>query len=120
MLQGRPDDDLVQWVKQSVPTEFFLGCDSAEVIDAFGEVMLWVTRHAQYHDEAKAKFATGADGWLVAFASTTGNIVVTNEQSRPESRAQIKLPDVCNAFSVEFEDTFSMLHKLNVNYLFSR
>ena len=119
LLLGRDDDDLVQWVSEEVPDDFFLASDGSEIVDAFTEIMLWVTRHTQYQDEAKAKFATGADGWLVAHAVTTEKIVVTNEQPRPEARSAIKLPDVCDAFSVQFEDTFSMLHNLGVEYHFS-
>ena len=40
------------------------------------------------------KFATGADGWLVAHARVHGATVVTNEQSAPDSKREIKLPDV--------------------------
>ena len=58
LLLGR--DDLVQWVGQSVPASFFLGSDGDDVVAAFTEVMLWVTRHTRYHEEAKAKFASGA------------------------------------------------------------
>lgn len=119
LLLGRDDEDLVQWVGQSAPGDFFLGSDRADVVAAFQRVMLWVTRHHQYQDEAKAKFSTGADGWLVAHGMATGRIVVTNEQPRPESRSQIKLPDVCRAFSVSFQDTFSMLRRLNVRYHFT-
>ncbi len=119
LLLGREDDDLVQWVDRAVPSAFFLGSDGAGVVAAYTRVMLWVTRHQQYQDEAKAKFATGADGWLVAHGMASGRIVVTNEQSRPDARNQIKLPDVCNAFSVRFEDTFCMLHKLRLQYHFS-
>ena len=119
LLLGRSDDDLVRWVGQSVPEGFFLGSDAGAVVAAFTRVMLWVTRHAQYYDEAKAKFASGADGWLVAHGMAGGKTVVTNEQPRPGSRNQIKLPDVCNAFSVDFEDTFAMRHTLGVQYRFS-
>ena len=59
---------------------------------------MWVQRHPRYFDHAKAKFATGADGWLVACARVQGATVVTNEQSAPESRKEIKLPDVCDRF----------------------
>ncbi len=117
LLRGRADDDLVQWVGQSVPAGFFLSSDVEEVTDAFTRVMLWVTRHAQYYDEAKAKFASGADGWLVAHGMTNGKTVVTNEQPRPAARSQIKLPDVCNAFNVDFADTFAMLHTLGVRFI---
>ncbi len=119
LLLGRHDDDLVRWVGQSVPAGFFLDSNVEEVVTTFTRVMLWVTRHAQYYDEAKANFASGADGWLVAHGMASGKTVVTNEQPRPESRSQIKLPDVCNAFSVNFEDTFAMLDTLGVQYRFS-
>lgn len=119
LLLGRADDNLVRWVRAEVPDDFFLASDGGEVVDAFTKIMLWVTRHTQFQDEAKAKFATGADGWLVAHAVTTEKIVVTNEQPRPEARSAIKLPDVCDAFSVKYEDTFSMLHNLGVQYHFS-
>ncbi len=105
LLLGRDDDDLVQWVSREVPNEFFLASDGSIVIEAFSEIMLWITRHTQYQDVAKAKFATGADGWLVAHGVATKKIVVTNEQPRPEARSDIKLPDVCDAFSVQYEDT---------------
>ena len=65
-------------------------------------------------DLAKAKFATAADGWLVAYARVHGATVVTNEQSAPESRREIKLPDVCDQFGVQRENTFAMLRALNV------
>ncbi len=64
LLLGRSDDDLVRWVGQSVPAGFFLSSDVGAGVAAFTRVMLRVTRHVQYDDEAKAKFASGAAGWL--------------------------------------------------------
>ncbi len=119
LLLGHKNDDLVQWVDQSVPESFFLSSDFGEIVIAFREVMDWVHQHPQYYDEAKSKFATGADGWLVAHGIVHQKFVVTNEQPSPESRNQIKLPDVCNAFSVDFNDTFAMLHKQDVQYHYS-
>lgn len=116
LLQGREDEDLVQWVKQDLPGTFFLASQSERVVSAYTEVMLWVQRNAQYYDNAKAKFATGADGWLVAYARINNSIVVTNEQSRPESRNEIKLPDVCKQFGVQFQNTFEMLKALGTSY----
>ena len=70
--------------------------------------------HPKYFDYAKAKFATGADGWLVAYARVHGATVVTNEQSAPDSKREIKLPDVCDQFEVQHKNTFAMLRTLNV------
>ncbi|MCY4482820.1 MAG: DUF4411 family protein [Spirochaetaceae bacterium] len=72
------------------------------------------------HPAEEAKFATGADGWLVAYARVHRAIVVTNEQSAPESRREIKLPDVCDQFEVKHENTFAMLRALNVSFDWAR
>ena len=116
LLQGRDDDDLVKWVHESVPESFFLNCNIAKVVSTYTEIMLWVQRNPQYYDDAKAKFATGADGWLVAYAKVNDCVVVTLEESRPESRNQIKLPDVCLQFGVVYQDVFAMLRTLRVHY----
>ncbi len=116
LLAGRKTEDLVQWVKEQLPSAFFLDTEEETVTDAYGQVMLWMQRNAQYSDPAKAKFATEADGWLVAYAMVHCLTVITNEQPRPQSRNRILLPDVCNQFNVTYKDTFAMLHALAVRY----
>lgn len=116
LQQGHDDDQLVQWVKDVVPADFFLSTHQDEVVEAYTDVMLWAQRNSQFFDNAKAKFATGADGWLVAYASVHNCTVVTLEESRPESRNQIKLPDVCIQFGVRYENVFTMLRTLQVQY----
>jgi hypothetical protein len=118
LLAGRPDEDLVRWVKTAVPETFFLDSAGGEVIAAFGEVMLWVQQQQRYFDQAKAAFATKADGWLVAYAKVHDLCICTNEQPAPDSRKEVKLPDVCVQFGVRYEDTFAMLKSLRVRYEF--
>ena len=77
---------------------------------------MWVQRHPNYFDHAKAKFATGADGWLVACAQVRGATVVTNEQPAPASRKDVKLPDVCDKFKVPRQSTFVMLRALGAQF----
>jgi hypothetical protein len=116
LLAGRPEEDLVQWVKRDVPTAFFHDSSSDDVSSAYAEVMLWVQRNPQYFDRAKAKFATEADGWLVAYSVVNGTVVVTNEQPRPESRNRVLLPDICTQFQVPYKDTFLMLRELSLRF----
>ncbi|WP_419160988.1 DUF4411 family protein [Candidatus Palauibacter sp.] len=52
----------------------------------------------------------------MAYARVHGHTVVTNEQSAPESRREIKLPNVCDQFEVEHGNTFAMLRALNVRF----
>ena len=116
LLAGRETEDLVKWVKSELPAEFFLDTNGKAVTEAYSEVMLFVQRNPRYFDRAKAKFATEADGWLVAHAMVHGATVVTNEQPRPESRNRVLLPDVCDQFEIAYRDTFSMLKDLRIRF----
>ena len=116
LLAGRKTEDLVQWVTNDLPADFFLETSTEEVISSYEDIMLWVQRHPRYFDRAKAKFATEADGWLAAYAITHGATVVTNEQPRPESRNRVLLPDLCTQFDVTYKDTFFMLKELTIRF----
>ncbi|MCY3594957.1 MAG: DUF4411 family protein [Bacteroidetes bacterium] len=113
---GRKTEDLVVWLKNEVPDDFFLRVDTIEVMDAYRDIMMWAQGQAKYSGNAKKNFATGADGWLVAYAQTHDAIVVTNEQSAPEAKNNIKLPDVCTQFGVQSINTFAMLRTLEVRF----
>ncbi len=116
LLAGAPTDDLVSWVSSSVPDTFFLKVDTEAVVSTYTEIMLWVQRHPNYFDAAKAKFATGADGWLVAYAKVHDATVVTNEKPAPDSKKEVKLPDVCNQFNVPQASIFSTLQLLAARF----
>ena len=116
LLAGRPTENLAQWVQTELPIDFFLDTSDADITSAYTDIMLWAQRNPQYQDNAKAKFATEADGWLVAYAIASGAIVVTNEQPRPGSRNRILLPDVCAQFGIPYEDTFFMLKHLKIQF----
>lgn len=116
LLAGRKTEDLVRWVRNDLPNRFFFSTDDEDVVAAYADVMLWVQRSAQYFDRAKAKFATEADGWLVAYGMVHGDVVVTNEQPRPDARNRILLPDVCTQFNVTCKDTFFMLRDLGIRF----
>ena len=116
LLAGHKTEDLVQWVQDDLPRALFLSVDTDAVTRAYTEIMMWAQRHSNYFDHAKAKFATGADGWLVAYARVHAASVVTNEQPAPKSRKAIKLPDVCDQFAVKRENTFSMLRTLGARF----
>jgi len=102
LLAGRKEEDLVPWVQNEAPASFFHDSNAGEVSTAYGEIMLWVQRNPRFLDRAKAKFATAADGWLVAYAMVNETTIVTNEQPRPESRNRVLLPDVCMQFGVPY------------------
>ena len=107
-------DELVQWATKTIPRAFFRPVADEAIVSEFQRIITWVNGRSNLQPAASAKFATGADGWLVAFATVHSAVVVTNEQPRPEAKREVKLPDVCNQFNVPWCNTFQMLKRLGV------
>lgn len=104
---------LVDWAA-SRPATFWL-TDSAAVVSAMAELSAWATDPArQYRQEAKDEFLDSADYKLIAHAMAIGGTVVTREQPAPESKKKIKIPDVCDAFSVAWTDPFNLYRTLGM------
>lgn len=60
-----------------------------------------------YNQAAVQQFLGSGDLRLIAHSSVMGATLVTREQPAPESRTNIKIPDVCVATSVAWTDPFS-------------
>jgi hypothetical protein len=115
ILDNNYGDDLQDWVKTEAPEKFFVITKNDDAVTKkYAEIIKWVQAQPQYFKEAKAEFASGADGWLIAYAAIHGRIVVTQEKSRPESKKKVPIPNVCEAFGVVCRDVFEMLAELNV------
>lgn len=108
-------DQLAQWAKNDF-SHAFISTDEEDVQESYREIMTWVQGQDQLSDAAKAEFARGADGWLVAYAKAKGCIVVTLETINPDIKRKVTIPNVCQAFSVQFVDTFEMLRRLGVQW----
>jgi len=109
----RGNDDLKEWANDHF-SKAFASTDDEEIIATFSEIMTWVNDQGQFFDAAKTDFANGADGWLIAYAKVKGFVVVTQELPSPEVRRKVPIPNVCQAFKVDYCDTFEMLRRLGV------
>lgn len=112
----RGNDELAEWVKNEVPNEFFFDTQEDDTRKKYREIILWVQRNPQFFDLAKAGFAAAADGWLLAYAQVKNLVVVTQEQLSPDARKTVPIPNVCEQFGIEYEDTFFMLKTLGVKF----
>ncbi len=108
-------DELWDWV-QSAPQDLFATSNEQPVQEAFSEIIEWVVRNQQFTDAAQTEFARGADGWLVAYARVHGVMLVTDEKSDPKIKKRVPIPNVCKKFNVSYENTFSMLRGLGVQF----
>lgn len=113
----RGSDELNTWASSTIPESFFRSSDDADVVNNFRELMAWVQNQHQFSEEAKSEFASGTDGWLIACAKKNNMILVTHEVLAPEARKNIPIPNVCEAFSVRYDDTFQMLRALKTQFL---
>ena len=111
----RGNDELATWVREHF-SDAFASTDEGGIIGSYREVMGWVQAQDQFSDAAKADFANGADGWLVAYARSKGCIVVTHELPATDARRKVPIPNVCEAFGVSYVDTFAMLRELGVRF----
>lgn len=105
-------DALAEWARDH--EYIFASTDDDATIAAYSEVMEWVEGQDQFRDAAKASFASGADGWLIAFARAHGYTVVTHEQESAASRKRVPMPNVCQAVGAAWTDPFAMLRAIGL------
>jgi len=109
----RGKDDLVEWAS-SIFQPWFASTAQDDVVAAYRDIMQWVQSERRFLDYAKEEFARGADGWLVAYGQAKGCMVVTNEKFEPDIKRRIKIPNVCQAFGVQYVNTFAMMRALGI------
>lgn len=111
----RGKDDLATWAATEF-TDAFASTDHENITEYYREVISWVQAQDQFSDAAKSDFASGADGWLVAYAGVNEAIIVTHEVRNPNIRRKVPIPNVCDVFDVNYLDTFEMLRQLGVRF----
>jgi len=108
-------DQLKEWAANDFHHSF-QNTNDPKVLAVYQQVIQWAMAQSQYTDAAKAEFARvdNADAWVVVYAMVKGYIVVTQEVSHPNSKRKIFIPDVCQAFGVQYIDTFEMMRRLGI------
>lgn len=107
-------DALADWIAEA-PDGLFVSSAAPEVAAKYTDLMAWANA-TDFTDAAKAKFASGADGWLVTYAAIHDLVVVTHESHEPNRKNLVKIPNACEQFNVEWADTFWMLRELEVKF----
>ena len=111
ILRGK--DRLAEWAQMDF-NDWFESTDQDDVLEAYRKIVGWVQSENRYRDAAKAEFASSADGWLVAYALSRECVVVTHETLDNNIRTRVKIPNICQQFSIEYINLFEMLRRLNI------
>jgi hypothetical protein len=109
-------DQLAAWAADNVLDGCFESTDTPEIIAAYAELVARVHAQPQFTAAAKAEFAQEPDAWLIAYARVTGKTIVTHEVYNEEIKRKVPIPNVCEAFDVDYVDTFEMLAALGAAY----
>lgn len=111
----RGKDLLADWADTEF-AQWFTSTDDADVVQAYGEIMVWGHSQDQFTEAAKAEFAQAenADAWVIAYARAKGCTVTTEEQFAGGVKRRIPIPNVCQGIGVPCVDTFRMLRDLGV------
>ncbi|MDZ7691616.1 MAG: DUF4411 family protein [Balneolaceae bacterium] len=113
------EDDLTIWIKNNVSSSFFKDTETSDVLENYRKIAGWASKKSnQYYQKAIEEFLEyeNADAWLIAYGLTHDKKVVTYENSAPNSKKTIKIPDACNAFDVSCLKPNQMLRNLDVKY----
>lgn len=106
-------DELCDWTKANLKPRQAT-TDDQNVIAEFSSMMNWVQANAQFLDSAKAEFASVADGWLMAYASSRNATVVTHEVFVKDIKRKVPIPNVCMQFGIEYIGIFELLRRLKI------
>jgi hypothetical protein len=93
--------------------------DDAETLAYYAALMQWA-QEQPFKEAARSQFARVADPWLVAYAKTSGAVVVTLEVYNENCISKVQMPNACKFLGVPYVDTFQMLRALNVKLGASR
>lgn len=108
-------DQLQEWTSENF-RDYFERTDALDVLQIYAEIQQWANNSSQFTDAAKDEFARNADAWLIAYAKAKGYTLVTHEVFNPQSRKRILIPVVCEAFGIDYVNTFEMLKELQVKF----
>ena len=111
------NDELEEWCKANLPRDFFRTTTSA--MQEYAQISIWAeSKRDQYRPRAIQEFlgSAEADAFLVAFALNNNIKIITQEISAPNIKTKIKIPEVCNAFNVEYMPVIEMFRELKETF----
>jgi len=111
------NDALSVWAKSH--KSHFMPVADKETQDKFSEIADYVVSLKDKPQEEIAHFLSKADPWIIAKAASLQATVVTHERKVPENSKKIKIPNICEKYSVGYINTYKLLSTLNAKFILS-
>lgn len=103
-------DELINWVK-SHKDDIFDSSNTVDIQTTYAAIINSLYQNQTYNTVNRDNFISGADPWLIAYASVNNCILVTHEELAPLNSKKVKIPNICKEFDVEYMNTFEMLRR---------
>lgn len=108
------NDHLKEWINNCPSSLFLRGPNN--ISNSLKTVTEWVSANSIYTDAARATFFGSTDYFVIAYAHALREAtVVTREQRDPNSKARVKIPDVCHGIGVPCIDPFQLMESSGAN-----
>jgi len=111
-LTDHSEDDLLRWVRLLKQDGLLFVDPNKPVQECMGKVTDYI--NGKYPPQWATEFLDGADPWLISHANVTGGKIVTFEVPAPESKKEIKIPDVASQFHVKTLNIYDMVRALGM------
>ena len=108
----RVGDSVSDWVEERRDEIFDISSEEEEIQQYFSDIANYVNAHPVYSEAEKARFLSGADGWLIAACKHLDATLVTHEVSVPNNSTKVKIPNIAHQFGVDTINTFDMIRSL--------
>jgi len=112
---AKKGDDLSAWIQHR--KDQFHPVSAEDIQIKMSEVAQYVADLPNKSPGNVAQFLSGADPWLVAKASLTGETIVTHEVPVEAHSKKVKIPNICNHFEVNYINTFELLNELDARFM---
>lgn len=115
------DDELKNWIEQNIQLDFFKSTATQDVINEYQKVVQWAnSKSTHYIPNAINEFLKykNADAWIVAYALAINDNcqIITQEKSEPNRKSKIKIPEVCDAFNIQYKNIVEMFRLLGETF----
>lgn len=111
-------DELSDWVQPRRDQFHPVSADDIQI--KMAEVAQYVADLPNKSPANIGQFLSGADPWLVARASLTGETIVTHEVPVDANSKKVKIPNICDHFEVDYINTFELLNLLDARFMLGR
>ena len=112
----RNEDQLSDWLREKENNFTIMKINKLPIINNYRKIITNTKENQQYYETAKIEFAKIADSWLCAYGLASGDIIVTEEKYEPNIKKNIKIPNVCKEFDIQYINLLQLMRELDIRF----